>query len=963
MSIKAYINRYNMRLPFIRPGRNLTFLLSASFLLIQCTSQIPSTGKLEAGFRDPSIENRPLAFWDWLNGYVDTTKMVFELEEMKRQGMRGAFIWDVGALSDPGKMIPAGPAFLGEQSLKTISLALKTAGRLGLEMGMIASSSWNAGGDWIGEADASKQLLSTVQMVTGPSKQRIKIGRPESEAGKDHASSLISSIAIPHSNSKKIDFTRDKAISLDEFRTSDQFIDWQVPEGKWDVITFFMYNTGQPLECPSPNSNGPMIDHLSQRATKIHFDTILTRLASISTPENRLKFLEVDSYEVWPAKDWTPGFIEEFKTRYGYDPKPFLPLLQGYRSNDSIVGERFLGDYNRLVGDMIIENHFKQATDIVNTNGMKLFAEAGHGGYPRVEPLKGLGNSDVPMGEFWNRQRFWVTKEAASAAHIYGKQVVASESLTGWNHWQHGPTDYKQLIDIAFCEGLNQIVFHTFAHNPAIAGKPGFAYHAGEHLNVNTTWWDMARPFMDYLSRCSYLLRQGNFVGDACLYYGDQQPNVIPPKRIDPNIKPIYNDDQCLHCGQPKPVNVGPLEGYDFDYINADIITSTLGVEDGKLMLPSGTSYRVMLLPDRTDISLEVLKSLEKLVFDGATVIGPKPERTTSLKNYPDCDNEVKTIAGKLWGQADGKNIFSNSFGKGKVYWGKTVKEVLEEMKVSPDLEVKGIDNSQYVIDYIHRRTATEDIYFVSNSSPAEQHVTCTFRVNANRVPELWDAESGLIQRSVKYSNVEGGISIELTMDPLASRFVVFKDISSGKNDKDLSADLQFGFSGHSVGTAPIDITNNWTVSFDTVMGGPATYRMDKLMDWASADSTGVKYYSGTAAYTRQFTIEKGILSRGTHAYVTFENIQEVASVSVNGKDCGIIWTPPYRTDITQHIKPGINEIRVQVTNTWNNRIVGDWRNPEKFQYTRTNAKSKFNAKSALLPSGLIGKGEILFLK
>ncbi len=181
--------------------------------------------------------------------------------------------------------------------------------------------------------------------------------------------------------------------------------------------------------------------------------------------------------------------------------------------------------------------------------------------YPRVDPLKGLGNSDVPMGEFWNRQRFWVTREAASAAHIYGKQVVAAESLTGWNHWQHGPADYKQLIDIAFCQGLNQVVFHTFAHNPEIAGKPGFAYHAGEHLNVNTTWWEMARPFMDYLSRCSYLLRQGNFVADACLYYGDQAPNLVPPKRIDPNIAPIYNDDQCLHCGQPKPVNVGALPG------------------------------------------------------------------------------------------------------------------------------------------------------------------------------------------------------------------------------------------------------------------------------------------------------------------------------------------------------------------------------------------------------------------
>ena len=311
-----------MKLSYIRFAKILAFSLLTSFLLVQCTHKMPSVGKLEEGFKNPSIENRPLAFYDWLNGYVDTTKMVFELNEMKRQGMRGAFIWDVGALSDPGKMIPAGPAFLGKESLKTIWLALKTAGRLGLEMGMIASSSWNAGGDWIGAADASKQLLSTTRVVIGPSKQRIMIGKPESEVGKANASSVISSIAIPHSDSKKIDYASLKTISLDEFRTSDKYIDWQVPEGKWDVISFFMYNTGQPLECPSPNSNGPMIDHLSKRATQIHFDTILSRLASISTPESRLKFLEVDSYEVWPAKDWTPGFIQEFTTRYGSLPRP-----------------------------------------------------------------------------------------------------------------------------------------------------------------------------------------------------------------------------------------------------------------------------------------------------------------------------------------------------------------------------------------------------------------------------------------------------------------------------------------------------------------------------------------------------------------------------------------------------------------------------------------------------------------
>ncbi len=951
-----------MRKQFVRLIKALSFLTGISFLLAQCTAKMPQGGKLEEEFKNPSTEFRPLAFWAWLNGYVDTAKMVYELEEMKRQGMRGAFIWDVGSLADPGKMIPAGPAFLGDQSLETIALALKTAGRLGLDLGMIASSSWNAGGDWIDEADASKQLLSTTQIVEGPLKKKIRVARPESLAKGAKACLLVTSVALPHSQAKEIDYSGPKPVCLDEFTTADQNIDWDVPKGKWDVISFFMCNTGQNLECPSPNSNGPVIDHLSRRATKIHFDTILTRLARVSAPPNHLKFLEVDSYEVWPAKDWTPGFIQEFKARYGYDPGPFLPLLQGYSSKDRIVGERFLGDYSRLVSDMIIENHFGQSVEMAHKNGIKMFAEAGHGGFPRVDPLKGLGNSDVPMGEFWNRQRFWVTREAASAAHIYGKQVVAAESLTGWNHWQHGPTDYKQLIDIAFCQGLNQIVFHTFAHNPEIAGKPGFAYHAGEHLNVNTTWWDMARPFMDYLSRCSYLLRQGNFVGDACLYYGDQAPNLVPPKRIDPNITPRFNEDQCPHCGQPKPVNVGALPGYDYDYINADVITTTLRVEAGKLVLPSGVSYRVMLLPDRADISLEVLKSLEKLVSDGAIVIGPKPERTTSLANYPECDDEVKAIAGKLWGQADGKKTFSNPYGNGKVYWGKSVKEVLEEMNVVPDLEVKGLDNSGSIIDYIHRRTETEDIYFVSNSSPKAQRITCTFRVGSNRVPELWDSETGLIQRKVSHEKSGAGIRMELMMDPLASRFVVFRDRSSGKNDPGLGADLQFGFSGSHDGAAKTDITENWKVSFNPGMGGPAVYPMDRLTSWPDIDSAGVKFYSGNATYSREFTVIEDILAKAPVVYVAFGDIQETARVIINGHDAGIIWTPPYRANITGHLKPGTNEIKVEVINTWNNRIVGDLRNPDETPYTRTNVKNKFNERSALLPSGLMGKAEIIFL-
>jgi hypothetical protein len=729
----------------------------------------------------------------------------------------------------------------------------------------------------------------------------------------------------------------------------------------------------QNLACPSPNSKGLMIDHLSRAANENHFDHVLGQLGKVTSPSLQLDFLFLDSYEVMMMNDWTPGFIGEFKSRYGYDPVPYLPLLKGYSGNDTKVDNRFRSDYRRLVGDMMVENHYSFTTEIAHGHGIKIIAEAGHGGSPRVDPLKAMGHTDVPMGEFWNRQRHWVTKEASSAAHIYGKKTVASESLTSWMNWQHGPTDYKQLCDVAFCEGLNQVVFHTFAHNPEIAGKPGFAYHAGEHINVNATWWEMARPFMDYLGRCSYMLRQGNFVADVLLYYGDDAPNLVPPKRLDPNYTPDmpgvfphwFNDQsKCPHCGMSKPINPGQLDGYDYDYVNAEIITTALRAKKRKLLLPHGQSYRVMMLPDRNDISLEVLKSLEKLVKEGAVIIGPKPERSTSLKNYPQCDEEVKFLADKIWGKCDGKTILSNQFGQGTVYWGKTVKEVLEELKISPDFEVRGADNCDRRIDYVHRQTKAEDIYFVSNSYETVQDFTAVFRVSGNKVPEIWDAETGLIQRKVEYEKTENGISMELVMEPLASRFIIFKTKTTGKNDAGLPYDLQFGLKREKKKTEPVDISTGWEVRFDTNWGGPETYRMDTLKNWAEVEDEGVKYYSGTATYSRYFNVQADALQSGASAYVMFEDIQEMARVSINGNDCGTVWLPPYKANITKWLKPGNNIITVQVVNTWNNRIVGDLADTGKQQYTRTNIKtSKFRANSPLLKSGLLGKAEIVFMK
>jgi hypothetical protein len=243
-----------------------------------------------------------------------------------------------------------------------------------------------------------------------------------------------------------------------------------------------------------------------------------------------------------------------------------------------------------------------------------------------------------------------------------------------------------------------------------------------------------------------------------------------------------------------------------------------------------------------------------------------------------------------------------------------------------------------------------------------EEKVTCIFRVNKNKIPEIWDAETGLIQREVEYTKTENGISMELVMDPIASRFIVFRQKSTGKNDANLNSDLQFGFQRTEKVSEPVDITDNWESNFNTEMGGPETYRMDTLRSWSDVEEEGVKYYSGKATYTRDFSVKEEALSKNTEAFVIFDDIQEMARVFVNGNDCGIVWTPPYKANITSWLKPGNNTLKVEVINTWNNRIVGDLKNPDKKQYTKTNAKNKFRENTPLLKSGLMGKAEIVFL-
>ncbi len=899
-------------------------------------------------FMNPPLEARPGAYWCWLNGHVDHERMTREMEEAKALGMRGFEIWDIGVYRPVG-MVPAGPAFLGEESLKSIKHAMSEAKRLGLELNMIAASSWNAGGAWVKKSDGSKRLASSSIMVSGP--QQINVVFPLPCDNETYYSD-ISVLAVPQSEDKKL-AAPDLGIDLTGNMNDKGELTWDVPDGNWAILRFVCRGTNQRLIVPSPNSDGLLIDHLSAEATERHLLHMINKLGEVDPGHKILKIMSHDSYEVDAANDWTEDFVDEFKKRRGYDPGKFLPLLEGWTLDNRDVQTRFMADYRKTVGELITERHFRVSREVLNRHGMKLCTEAGHGGYARVDPIWALGEADIPRGEFWNGKRFWVTKEAASAAHLYGRRFVDSESFTGWRNWLDGPLHYKQLFDVAICAGLNRLTFHTFSHNPPEAGMPGYVYHAGEHFNANNTWWKQSGPMLAYMGRCSYMMQRGDFVADVCFYYGDQAPNLVPSRRIDPNITPLYSLDKCLHCGRPVPIDFRLLgSGYDYDYIDANSIINRMKVdpETGHLVV-GDMKYRLMVLPKHDHIDLDVLQKIRTLVKQGATILGPvQPIRTNSLTDYPAADRMAARIGTELWGAEKSKEDtapHSRKFGNGTVYTNGTSRQVLAEMGVTPDFTVLrgGSQEGPDRIDYIHRRADYAEIYFVCNSGRVTKTLLCRFR-DAKGRPEIWHPVTGEISSPKAFApQPDNSCHIELELPAIGSAFVVFR--------RDGQAPEKTGglFIDKSVKRIPINGT--WTVKFQPGRLAPESVEWDELIDWTSSEEPGIKYFSGTAAYSIQFNMPE---AASGDCWLDLGKVCEVGEVSIDGQDLGTVWTFPFRVKVPEKLlRRGSHILEVKVTNVWNNRLVGDQFLSEEERITRTNLQGQHTKNSPLVPSGLLG--------
>jgi hypothetical protein len=716
-------------------------------------------------------------------------------------------------------------------------------------------------------------------------------------------------------------------IDLTSKMSPDGKLDWTPPPGEWVVVRFGYSLLGITNHPATKEATGLEVDKMDRRFVKKYFDTYLDSYKQAVGPDligkRGIRYVINDSWEAG-SQNWTDNMIMQFKKLRGYDPVPWMPVLTGQVVDSAEASDRFLWDFRKTIADLIATEHYWQLEQTLHERGMGHYGESHEVGRAFVaDGMEVKKYNEVPMSAMWtqtpgvNKETFGYNaddRESASVAHIYGQNIAAAESMTAAAApWAWSPSTLKPTADQEFLNGINRFVIHESAHQPLVDKAPGMTLGPfGQWFNRNETWAEQAGPWIDYLARTSFLLQQGHFGADFLYFYGE-----------DSNLTAIF-------------ANKAPdvPAGYGFDYINADALIHELGVSNGRITTKSGMSYRVLALdPYAQHMSLPVLRAIAKLAREGATIAGPKPADDPS---QADDQTEFSKLNEELFG--DGTGV--HTVGKGKVYAGQALADVFTSLKVAPDFDYDNAASDAWLL-FVHRKLDDGDLYFVDNRGDREETVEASFRVTG-RTPELWYAETGT-SKLVSYKIAEGRTTVPLHLEPWGTVFVVFR-----KTRKETSfADPKATESKLTTVEGP------WTVSFQAGRGAPASVTMDSLASWTDSTDPGVKYFSGIATYTKTIQASEDWFNKGAHIWVDLGDVKNLAEVTVNGKNVGVVWHAPYRVEVTGLLKPGANEISIKVINAWVNRLIGD-QQPGATKYTFADVKP-YRQNSPLLSSGLLG--------
>jgi hypothetical protein len=720
---------------------------------------------------------------------------------------------------------------------------------------------------------------------------------------------------------------KSEVIDLTAKMQPDGTLDWTPPAGDWVILRFGYSLLGITNHPATAEATGLEVDKLDRRFVKQYMDKYLDSyketVGADFMGKRGIRYVINDSWEAG-SQNWTDHMIEQFKKRRGYDPVPWMPVLTGQVVDSAEASDRFLWDFRKTIADLIADEHYGQLEETLHERNMGHYGESHESGRAFVaDGMEVKKFNEVPMSAMWtqtpgvNKEQFGYNaddRESASVAHIYGQNLAAAESMTAAAApWAWSPATLKPTADQEFLNGINRFVIHESAHQPLVGKAPGLTLGPfGQWFNRNETWAPEAHTWIDYLARTSFLLQQGRFGADFIYFYGE-----------DSNLTAIFANK-----------SPGVPAGYGFDYVNADALIHELNAANGRITTKSGMSYRVLGLdPYSEHMSLPVLRAIHKLVEDGAIVAGPKPSDDPSLS---DDQAEFRKLSDELFGDGSG----THKVGKGTVYAGQDLGRVFKQLNVEPDFDYTKPE-SDTRLEFLHRKLASADLYFVDNRGDHETTTGATFRVSG-KAPELWYAETGTT-RPVSYKIADGRTTVPLHLEPWGTVFVVFRKATT-ETSRELPKAAESKLA---------DVSGPWKVNFQPGRGAPESATLDALVSWSDSTDPGIKYFSGEGTYTNTIQVSADWFAKGSRLWIDLGDVKNLAEVTVNGKSLGVVWHAPYRVDATTALKPGANEISVKVVNAWVNRLIGD-EQPGATKYTFADVKP-YKANSPLLPSGMLG--------
>ncbi|KJF43523.1 glycosyl hydrolase [Draconibacterium sediminis] len=725
------------------------------------------------------------------------------------------------------------------------------------------------------------------------------LGRTSMARTEDVAMSLIGKPA------SEMIIEKNKLINLTEQMDSGGQLQANLPEGSWTIMRFG-YTTTDAFNHPaSDEGRGLECDKFSREAFKIHYNAFAKKVIenTKAVAPNAMQYIEIDSYEMG-GQNWTQNYNTIFKEKKGYDIVEFLPLFAGRFVESAEVSDAVLWDLRDVNCELMTENYFSYFAELCNNDGIKSYIEPY--GFGPVNDLDVGGKADINMGEFWMNRDITMVQSAVSASHIYGKTVTSAESFTSdpQINWKGNPAMAKVSGDLAWAHGINEFMFHRFAHQANTHVKPGMTMNRwGFHFDRTQTWWENAgADWFKYMARGQYLLRQGVPVSDFLVFVGDGSPNSVYLRTdFEPEIP----------------------AGINFDCTNTDVLQNRIQLKNNKMVLPEGTEYKVLVLQNCETLTMETLQRIYEISQAGVVIVGTKPIKLAGHSKSNDERLAFEKLSHKIW---------ENN----KVYTDYNWSNIMRSENIDSDFEI----TDRIDIPFIHRRLNGEDIYFFFNPDSTFQHFECSFRIEG-KIPELWNPMTGETQKTAQFTHENGNTKVWINLEAEESVFVVFRESSDGvptvsevkkleTGNFVLNTNNELQLETESTDN-PLQIDGSWEVEFLQEHDYQATHIFDKLTDWKENTDDNIKYYSGTAIYRKAFSVNEDFIKENTRYILDLGDVKIVAQVKLNGANIGVDWMPPFELDITEYLKTGENQLEIRITNQWSNKLIGDERFPPSY--------------------------------